>query len=1324
MSGSKRKNTAVKFLLVLITGLFLMGIYCVNSVKGDTAASVSASLNSSETQCTVNVNGLTATSNSTVYAAVWSSDGGQDDIRWYVMSGSGSSYSYTVNISDHASSGEYNVHIYYTADGGSMVFAGSDTFEVSRVSCSGVELQNENADSGTCRVVVSGVESASGVSQVLVPIWSGDQSDIVWYTATRNSAGNYVVEFSIANHNYDLGLYYIHVYVYGNNGVSNLVGTTQFDVAAPSCESVSVENVSSSGTWEVVISGAQCPSGISSIRVPVWSQGDQSDIYWYTANRNSDGTYSVNVDVANHAYNAGRYYIHVYISGRGGSMYFVGSTEHVVESPSCDSIVVENYSQTDGTWDVVISGIESSFGINGITVPVWSKGDQSDIYWYTANRNSDGTYSVTVDAANHSYNTGNYFIHVYLRGTSGTLYYIGSANHEFELSDAAVTASVSGSEVTLTASGIKYPGTVSYIQFAVWSEVDGQDDLIWNRASYSAHRASTAITLSDYKSYGTYYVHVYLTDSAGNQTKIGETTFSVAEPSISSVNVSTTDGTGDFSVRITGAESALGINKVYVPIWSQGDQSDIVWYEAVNEGNGVYTLDSNISEHGSNFGTYIVHVYIVDSNGTYYRVGGTDFSVTYLRSDLSVERDELGLTYTISLSDVSVEGGFTGLSFAVWSIADGQDDIEWLTGTQSSGTWSADMLYVNHNSTGTYAIHVYVEKSDGTLLCIGEFYYEITSVTENTLMFSDYSDGAVTATVVPSVKSFSSLRFAVWTGDQSDIYWYYGTRQSNGSYTANINISNHQYHSGMYYVHVYYYDANGTPYKIAEGTVQLTSTLDSGDLSCVIVNGNTVRVHVQTGSSSSLTYGLFVLGAGEDSISSSSVPIATAAGTSTVTLTTPLNLDTSSSRLQSKFVIGVQSGSGYQQISDGFYITNPEAVADYTFSFPTADTKKGLQVNYSYMDDAAELGVNHTVVNVTIDMLLSGTGYQYTYNGTTYTFSASYISSLDRIAQTMSSQGVITSFIILLQYNDSALDLILPGARTSGHSFYGLNVEEEAAKKKIEAIFTFLAERYTQYNVVNWILGNEVGYSDTYYYCGNVSDSQVMEYYTDAYRTLYNAVKSVYSNARAYICLDHVWDYYRSYAITTKSALTMITEQIEDEGDITWCLAFHPYPTPLTNANFWNTTSSAVNNNQIITMKNLTYLTDYIKNNYGSEHRIILSESGFNSYVTSSGTHNETLQAAAIAYAYYLAEFNDMVDSFIVHRHVDHTAEIEQNLYLGLWYNVAGSEETRSTKKYAWTVYKYMDTSEYLNYTNGLLSTIGASSWSSIVPGFDSSRFG
>ncbi|MBM6653682.1 GBS Bsp-like repeat-containing protein, partial [Faecalitalea cylindroides] len=41
------------------------------------------------------------------------------------------------------------------------------------------------------------------------------------------------------------------------------------------------------------------------------------------------------------------------------------------------------------------------------------------IYWYTAQKQSNGTYRATVSIANHKYHAGEYTVHTYLTGNNG-----------------------------------------------------------------------------------------------------------------------------------------------------------------------------------------------------------------------------------------------------------------------------------------------------------------------------------------------------------------------------------------------------------------------------------------------------------------------------------------------------------------------------------------------------------------------------------------------------------------------------------------------------------------------------------------------------------------------------------------------------------------------------------------------------------------------------------------------------------------------------------------------------------------------------------------
>lgn len=81
-----------------------------------------------------------------------------------------------------------------------------------------------------------------------------------------------------------------------------------------------------------------------------------------------------------------------------------------------------------------------------------------------------------------------------------------------------------------------------------------------------------------------------------------------------------------------------------------------------------------------------------------------------------------------------------------------------------------------------------------------------------------------------------------------------------------------------------------------------------------------------------------------------------------------------------------------------------------------------------------------------------------------------------------------------------------------------------------------------------------------------------------------------------------------------------------------------------------------------------------------------------------------------MAYSYYIAACNPMVDAFIIRSYRDNPEEASQGLSMG----IEGKE--------AFMVFKKMDTSSSFRYTNRYLGLIGAKKWSKLIPNFSKTR--
>ncbi len=484
---------------------------------------------------------------------------------------------------------------------------------------------------------------------------------------------------------------------------------------------------------------------------------------------------------------------------------------------------------------------------------------------------------------------------------------------------------------------------------------------------------------------------------------------------------------------------------------------------------------------------------------------------------------------------------------------------------------------------------------------------------------------------------------------------------------------------------------------------------------------------------------LFALSLSDTGIPSGARPLKSVKKAKNMSFSLKLNDSDTSSRLYQRFVLAAKdSGGAYSIISNARYLTNPKKAAAYKYSFPTAVSKKGLQVSADMLEDAAELNVRHSLINIVFTDLIAtkaeenpDSSISYRYHGNTYWFRRPVVSGYDRQLTALQESDAVVSAVLLLGWRADLTNLIYPSGREQGHSYYAWNTTNTAAREQLQATVSFLASRYAsssaQYGrIVNWIVGNEVNNYKVYNYAGALSLNSYAKVYADAFRMAYNAVTSVYANARLYISLDHLWNTNSvSGTFAARKMLDAFAGALKSEGNIRWNLAYHPYSSPLTEPRFWANTNRQLTKaltSPVINMGNIGVLTSYIRQTYGSKTRIILSEQGYTSvrHAGSSKTDAQKEQSAAIAYSYYLTESDSMIDSFIMNRHVDHEVEVKQGLDLGLWTTdtSSGKLEWAGSQKDSWNVFKYMDTNKSKSVTSEYLPIVGASSWSSLIPNF------
>lgn len=386
---------------------------------------------------------------------------------------------------------------------------------------------------------------------------------------------------------------------------------------------------------------------------------------------------------------------------------------------------------------------------------------------------------------------------------------------------------------------------------------------------------------------------------------------------------------------------------------------------------------------------------------------------------------------------------------------------------------------------------------------------------------------------------------------------------------------------------------------------------------------------------------------------------------------------------------------------------------------PNANNKKGVQgTEVAESENLADLSLNHIMLNVDLTQVIStnGTGTPYTYNGKTYYFNeaeGSYMKVWQARVKEYRDQGITMTFCLVMSWSDNAQVQKLMYNPTPGKVYYALNVTNSEAREEIAALLHYMANRfgYSDTFVQNWRVGNEVNVSHDYNYTGAGTNniplkSTLVTLATQSYDLLEKALEDENPYAKAFVSVTHDWNYSNEgKGVPTKDFIDAFATSTTTAD---WNLDFHAYP-PKMSEQVWTKQSASYLTHEVTTntvcAPNLEVLTDYVKNTYGTNHRIALSEQSFDSAA------GEEEQAAMIAYTYYAAARNDMIDNVIF------TTWKDTNSVYHDFYNM-GMVDIYGNKKAAYNVFKYMNTSQASTYVDPYLAKLSAwtgrtiSSWS------------
>ena len=503
---------------------------------------------------------------------------------------------------------------------------------------------------------------------------------------------------------------------------------------------ISIENNDSlAGRFDVVISNALAPQGVASVSVPVWSDDKgQDDLVWYHATLQQDGRYRVTVKASDHKNSTGKYHVHLYYTQLNGEQIGVTATTTEVSigktankgKPS-GKVTIENNNSTTGTFDAVIRDVIAPNGLKEVLVPTWSEANgQDDLIWHKAVKQADGSYRATIKSSEHKNSQGKYQVHVHYIDGSGQRRYVTETVTEVHQSRPSGVLSIENQDQVsgtfdAVIRDVIAPNGLKEVLVPTWSEANGQDDLIWHKAVKQADGSYRAtIKSSEHKnSQGKYQVHVHYIDGSGQRRYVTETStqLKLSRPTGKVSIQNNNKDTGTFDVVVTDVFSPKGVQSVQVPVWSdQGGQDDLIWYNAIRQSDGSYKASIKAENHKNSTGTYHVHLYYIQNDGSRIGVHSATTQVEYhnlthkTKAYIKDVNSQTG-TFTVAVDQSAQGKRIKNIRAAVWSQAH-QENLSWYTQTPAGGHTEIGIAAVNHgNKQGDYTTHVYVDYTDGSV---------------------------------------------------------------------------------------------------------------------------------------------------------------------------------------------------------------------------------------------------------------------------------------------------------------------------------------------------------------------------------------------------------------------------------------------------------------------------------------------------------------------------------------------------------------------------------------------------------------------------------
>jgi len=435
---------------------------------------------------------------------------------------------------------------------------------------------------------------------------------------------------------------------------------------------------------------------------------------------------------------------HAFLSSASDAANYLSSEEKLKKLGVADAEGIAEFfglEKSEGEGKLMISNVnykEGSFRVNlkkmeeglKIRFKVYPKSDPNQVIWYNAFYQSN-TYYAKVQVKYHNYQSGEYVIIAYKEEPNGTRKRL--TKREYEFSEPTYEgATIKAEPASKIEKKFKFSTSamsgVQGITFEVWNNERGKSTKQTFKATENNQKVwSTTVGISKLKYAGKYTLVAYADTCFKTRKQIGKITFTVSEPTVGKVKISSQNTKkGTFELSIPNVSCKSGIKKVEIRVWSAQDKKAVKTYTAKKKADGSYAVTGNIKYHDYNYGNYKAEATVTANNGLQTVSKKYTIKVKQPVAVITAKTSATQKKTDLQATNVAVSGKAAAVKFVVCS-QEGKkkDKVTYQAKKTSSGKWKATVKNADIGKSGKYYVTAYAKSQTGSYKKVGTTTYEV-----------------------------------------------------------------------------------------------------------------------------------------------------------------------------------------------------------------------------------------------------------------------------------------------------------------------------------------------------------------------------------------------------------------------------------------------------------------------------------------------------------------------------------------------------------------------------------------------------------------------